>query len=310
MKALVAMDKGGAGQLDYRDDAPIPYLGIGDALVRVEAASFTPDELDWPSTWVDRSGRDRHPVVPGHEVSGVVEALGSGTTGVDIGDAVYGLTDWYRSGTAAEFVSVEARNLALKPSSLDHIKAAAIPMAGLTAWQALFAHGGLTRGQAVLIHGAGGGVGSFAVQLAHTAGAYVIGTGRAGAAELVAELGADRFVDVDCEPLEEVVRDVDLVLDLVGTDALVQSREVVASGGTVVSLVEDKPTARGRDDVRGIFFIVEPRSSELIQLARRIDAGELRPVIGQVVPLAEGQHAFEAKRAHGVKGKSVLRVRS
>ena len=310
MKAMVARNKGGTGQLEYRDDVPVPYLGIGDVLVRVHCASFTPDELDWPSTWVDRSGRDRYPVIPGHEVSGVVEALGSGTTGVDIGDAVYGLTDWYRSGTAGEYVSVEARNLALKPASLGHIEAAAIPMAGLTAWQGLFVHGGLTRGQAVLIHGAGGGVGSLAVQLANAAGAHVIGTGRSGAAELVAELGADEFVDVERQELEQVVRDVDLVLDLVGSETVVRSREIVASGGTVVSLVEDKPTARERDNVRGIFFIVEPRSSELTELARRIDARELYPVIGQVVPLAEGRRAFEAKRAGGVRGKSVLEVRS
>jgi NADPH:quinone reductase-like Zn-dependent oxidoreductase len=310
MKALVASENGGTGQLEYRDDVPVPYLGIGDALVRVHAASFTPTELDWPSTWVDRSGRDRQPVVPGHEVSGVVEALGSGTTGVDMGDAVYGLTDWYRSGTAAEYVSVEARNLALKPASLDHNEAAAIPMAGLTAWQALFLHGGVQRGQTVLILGAAGGVGSFAVQLAHSAGAHVIGTGRAETADFVAELGADEFVDVDRQELGDVVRDADLVVDLVGSEALAQAREVVASGGTVVSLVEDEPTAGERDDVRGIYFVVEPQSSELAQLARRIDAGELRPVIGQIVPLAEGQRAFEAKRARGTRGKSVLEVHS
>lgn len=148
MKVLVARDSGGAGQLEYRDDVPIPYLGIGDVLVRVHAASFTPDELDWPSTWIDRSGRDRHPVVPGHEVSGVVEALGSGTFGLGIGDAVYGLTDWYRSGTAAEYVSVrDAEPRVEAAASLDHNEAAAIPaipMAGLTAWQrclCMAAHG-------------------------------------------------------------------------------------------------------------------------------------------------------------------------
>ena len=309
MKTLVAKAKGGAEQLEYRDDVPIPYLGIGDVLVRAHAASFTPDELDWPSTWVDRLGRDRHPVVPGHEVSGVVEALGAGTTGVGIGDAVYGLTDWYRSGTTAEYVAVEARNVALKPVSLDHNQASAIPMAGLTAWQALFVHGGLASGQTVLIHGAGGGVGSFAVQLAHAAGARVIGTGRAGAADLVAELGADEFVDVEQQRPEDIVRDANLVVDLVGSQALVASGEIVASGGVVVSLVEDKPTARARDDVRGIFFIVEPRSSELAELACRIDGGELRPVIGQVTPLAEGRQAFEAKRTGGVRGKSVLEIR-
>jgi NADPH:quinone reductase-like Zn-dependent oxidoreductase len=309
MNALVAREKGGAEQLEYRDNVSVPFLGIGDVLVRVCAASFTPDELVWPSTWVDRLGRDRYPVVPGHEVSGVVEALGSGTTGFAVGDAVYGLTDWYRSGTAAEYVSVEARNLALKPASLDHNEAAAIPMAGLTAWQALFLHGGLTGGQTVLVHGAGGGVGSFAVQLAHAAGAHVIGTGRSWAADLVAELGADQFVDVDRQDVEHVVRDANLVLDLVGSEALAQSQGIVASGGTVISLVEDKPTAQGRDDVRGIFFIVVPRGSELAQLACRIDAGELRPVIGQVLPLAAGQQAFEAKRARGIRGKSVLQVR-
>jgi NADPH:quinone reductase-like Zn-dependent oxidoreductase len=307
VKALVASKKGGTGQLEYRDDVPVPYLGIGDVQVRVDAASFTPGELDWPSNWVDRSGRDRHPVVPGHELSGVVEALGSGTTGVGIGDAVYGLTDWYRSGTAADYVSVEARDLALKPASLDHNEAAAVPMAGLTAWQALFLHGGLKRGQTVVILGAAGGVGSFAVQLAHSAGAHVIGTGFAGAAEHVAELGADEFVNVDQQELRQVVRDADLVLDLAGGDALAQSWEIVASGGTVVSPVEEKPTAPDRDDVRGIYFVVEPRSSELADLARRIDAGELRPVIGQIVPLAEGQRAFEAR---GIRGKRVLEVHS
>jgi NADPH:quinone reductase-like Zn-dependent oxidoreductase len=308
MKALVAREKGGTEQLEYRDDVPIPYLGIGDVLVHVCAASFTPDELTWPSTWVDRLGRDRRPVVPAHEVSGVVEALGSGTTGAAVGDAVYGLTDWYRNGAAAEYVAVEARNLGPKPASLDHVSAAAIPMAGLTAWQALFVHGGLTGGQTVLVHGAGGGVGSFAVQLAHAAGAHVIGSGRSWAAELVVELGADEFVDVERQDLAQVVHDADLVLDLVGSEALVQSPSIVRPGGVVVSLVEDQPTARGRADVRGVFFIVEPRSAELGELARRIDAGDLRPVIGQMVPLANGRMAFEAKRAHGLGGKSVLQV--
>ena len=309
MNALVAIEKGGAERLEYRDDLASPYLGIGDVLVRVHAASFTPDELDWPSTWVDRSGSDRRPVVPGHEVSGVVETLGPGTTGFGVGDAVYGLTDWYRSGTAAEYVAVEARNLAPKPDALDHTEAAAIPMAGLTAWQALFVHGGLKGGQRVLINGAGGGVGSFAVQLGHAAGAHVIGTGRAGAADLVSDLGAEEFIDVDRQDLESVVRDVELVLDLVGSHTLVQSPNIVASGGSVVSLVDDQPTLHGRDDVRGMFFIVEPRSSELAELARRIDAGELRPVVGQVRPLSEGRQAFEAKRASGIGGKSVLQVR-
>ena len=155
---------------------PIP--GIGDVLVQVHAASFTPTEMDWPSTWVDRAGKDRRPVIPAHEVSGVVTALGYGTTGAAIGDAVYGLTDWYRDGAAAEYVAVEARNLAPKPATLSHHEAAAIPMAGLTAVQALFDHGRLAAGQTVLVLGAGGGVGTFAVQLARAAGARVLASAR------------------------------------------------------------------------------------------------------------------------------------
>src|SRR5919108_666984 len=152
-----------------------------------------------PQRSVHRAGRDRRPSIPAHEVSGVVEALGYGTIGVAVGQAVYGLTDWYRDGAAAEYVAVEARNLAPKPATLSHVEAAAVPLAGLTAWQALFDHGGLVAGQSVLIHGAGGGVGVFAVQLARAAGARVIATGRAWARELVGELGAEHFVDLEGE---------------------------------------------------------------------------------------------------------------
>src|SRR3954464_976885 len=196
MRALRAHQRGGPEQL-VAEDAPVPSPGIGDALVRVHAASFTPNELGWPSTWVDRAGRDRRPVIPGHEVSGVVTALGYGTTSVAVGDAVYGLADWYRDGAAAEYVAVEARNLAPKPARLSHREAAAIPMAGLTAVQALFDHGRLAAGQTVLILGAGGGVGTFAVQLAHAAKARVVASARGWARELVLGLGADAFVDAD-----------------------------------------------------------------------------------------------------------------
>src|SRR6266540_7495626 len=177
MRALRIHERGGPEGLSY-EEAPMPEPGTGDVLVRVRAASFTPTELTWTSTWVDRLGHDRRPVIPGHEVSGVVVGLGFGTTGFAVGDAVYGLTDWYRDGAAAEYVVVEARNLAPKPATLSHAQAAAVPMTGLTAWQALFVHGGVTSGQWVLVHGSGGGVGTFAVQLAHAAGGHVVGTGR------------------------------------------------------------------------------------------------------------------------------------
>jgi NADPH:quinone reductase-like Zn-dependent oxidoreductase len=182
----------------------VPEPGTGDVLVRVHAASFTPTELTWDSTWVDRLAHDRRPVIPGHEVSGTVDSLGFGTTGFAIGDAVYGLTDWYRDGTLATYVAVEARNLAPKPASLNHVQAAALPMPGLTAWQALFVHGRLSAGHRVLIHGAGGGVGTAAVQLARAARAHVIASGHGSARNLVSELGAERFVDLDRERFEDL----------------------------------------------------------------------------------------------------------
>ena len=309
MWALRLHERGGPEQLAY-EQAPSPYVGIGAALVRVHAASFTPTELSWPSTWVDHAGRDRRPSIPAHEVSGVVEALGYGTIGVAVGQAVYGLTDWYRDGTAAEYVAVEARNLAPKPATLSHVEAAAVPLAGLTAWQALFDHGGLAAGQTALIHGAGGGVGVFAVQLARAAGAAVIGTGRAWARELVGELGAERFVDLERERFEAVVGQVDLVFDLVGGDVLERSWSVLKPGGVLVSVVQD-PGASAlapRADARSIFFVVEAERAELVELARRIDAGQLRPIVGDVLTLARGRDAFQRKHGRGSPGKTVLQV--
>ena len=309
MWALRLHERGGPEQLAY-EQAPSPYVGIGDALVRVHAASFTPTELSWPSTWVDHAGRDRRPSIPAHEVSGVVEALGYGTIGVAVGQAVYGLTDWYRDGAAAEYVAVEARNLAPKPTTLSHVEAAAVPLAGLTAWQALFDHGGLAVGQTALIHGAGGGVGVFAVQLARAAGAAVIGTGRAWAREMVGELGAERFVDLEGERFEDVVGQVDLVFDLIGGEVLERSWSVLKPGGVLVSVVQD-PGASAlarRADARSVFFVVEADRAELSELARRIDAGRLRPIVGDVLPLARGRDAFERKHGRGSPGKTVLQV--
>ena len=309
MWALRLGERGGPEQFAY-EQAPRPYVGIGDALVRVHAASFTPTELTWPSTWVDHAGHDRRPTIPAHEVSGVVEALGYGTVGVAVGQAVYGLTDWYRDGAAAEYVAVEARNLAPKPTSLSHVEAAAVPLAGLTAWQALFDYGGLVAGQRVLIQGAGGGVGVVGVQLARAAGSAVIGTGRAWARELVGELGAGSFVDVERERFEDVVGQVDLVFDLVGGEVLERSWSVLKPGGVLVSVVEDpNDSAQARrSDARGVFFVVEANRAELVELARRIAADHLRPIVGEVLPLARGRDAFQRKHGHGIPGKTVLQV--
>ncbi len=308
MQALRLHEQGGPDGLTY-EEAPIPQLGIGDVMVRVRAASFTPTELTWPSTWVDRLGHDRRPVILGHEVSGIVEALGDGTTGFALGASVYGLTDWYRDGAFAEYVAVEARNLAPKPASLDHVQAAALPLAGLTAWQALFDHGGLSAGQRVLIHGAGGGVGSLAVQLAREANANVVATARSWARELATELGADRFVDVDRERFEDVAGPADVVLDLVGGDVLERSWSAVVAGGVIISAMEDPQATRpAASDARGVYFVVEPNRVELEELARRVDSGQLRPVVGQVFDLTDGRKAFEAKEGGSVPGKVVLRV--
>jgi NADPH:quinone reductase-like Zn-dependent oxidoreductase len=308
MRALILHERAGPEGL-VEEETPIPPIGIGDALVRVHAASFTPTELEWPSTWVNREGKDRTPVIPGHEVSGVVTELGYGTTGVAVGDAVYGLTDWYRDGTAAEYVAVEARNLAPMPASLNHVESAAVPLAALTAWQGLFDHGHLGAGQTALIHGAGGGVGTFAVQLARAADASVVATGRAWAREPATELGADRFVDIDRERFEDATGEVDLVFDLVGGEVLERSWSVIKPNGVVVSVVEQPPSRADRPPgSRSVFFVVEANRPELVELGRKIDAGDLRPIVGEVLPLARGRDAFEAKRNHGIRGKIVLQI--
>lgn len=308
MHALRAHARGGPESLVY-EEAPVPPVGLNGVLVRVHAASITPTELSWPSTWEDRAGRDRLPTIPSHEVAGVVAELGYGTTGVAIGTKVYGLTDWYRDGAAADYMAVEARDVAPMPVSLSFIDAAAIPLAGLTAWQGLFDHGHLASGQTVLIHGASGGVGTFAVQLAHASGARVIGTGHAWARDLVIGLGADQYIDLDQQRFEAVAGKADLVFDLVGGDLLTRSWAVVKPGGTIVSVTE-APRSAGpaRSDVTTVFFVVAPGQAELVELARLVDAGTLRPIVGRVMPLAEGRLAFEAKQAGHLPGKLVLSV--
>ncbi len=307
MHALRAHDRGGPEGLRY-EQAPDPVPGIGDVLVHVHAASFTPTEMAWPSTWVDRAGKDRRPIIPGHEVSGVVTALGYGTTGVAVGDAVYGLTDWYRDGTAAEYVAVEARNLAPKPSQLNHREAAAIPMAGLTAIQALFDHGGLVAGQTALILGASGGVGTFAVQLAHAAGARVLASARAWAREILLGLGADAVIDADGDDVAAAARDAHLVFDLVGGHALARVLPSLKDDAVAVSVVEQTPAATAGRRRPVLFFVVEPNHSQLRDLSRRLDAHELRPVVGAMMPLAQGSAAFATKRRGGSPGKIVLEV--
>jgi NADPH:quinone reductase-like Zn-dependent oxidoreductase len=279
---------------------------LADVLVKVAACGITHTELDWP-LWTCRAGHRRTSIIPGHEVSGVVAALGFGTAGVAVGDEVYGLTDQLRDGAAAEYVAVEARNLAPKPRTADHVHAAAVPRAGLTAWQALFDHGKLARGQTVVIHGAAGAVGSTAVQLARWAGAEVIGTGRSHSRQLVTELGADRFIALDTDRLEDAAGRADLVFDTIGGEVLAGSPALLRPGGRLVSVATQPPASRdGIDEVTFVHFVQEPSRAQLTELGRLVDEGHLRPQVGGVYPLAEAAEAFSAKAAGGVPGRIVL----
>jgi NADPH:quinone reductase-like Zn-dependent oxidoreductase len=303
MRAITVRDRdAGVGGLTLTD-MPYPHAAENDVIVRVHAAGFTPGELAWPATWSDRAGRDRTPSIPGHELSGVVAELGYGTTGLTVGQRVFGLTDWARNGSLAEYAAVEARNLAPLAADIDHTVAAALPISGLTAWQALFDHAHLTTGQTVLIHGAAGGVGSLAVQLAREVGAHVVGTGRSDDREVVLGLGAQAFLDLDADDLR-LAGEVDVVLDVIGGDVLKRSAELVRPGGTLVTIAMP-PTARPKDG-RAIFFVVEPDRARLADLAQRLRAGRLNPLVSAVRPLSEAASAF-ARHRH-MPGKMIIQV--
>ncbi|MEU8123050.1 NADP-dependent oxidoreductase [Spirillospora sp. NPDC049024] len=304
MKAVRIHKPGGSDGLVF-EDAPMPSPATGDVVVRVHAAGFVPDELDWPGTWVDRAGRDRTPSIPAHDVAGVVTEVRYGTAGLAVGDRVFGLADWHRDGAAAEYVAVEARNLALMPESLTYTEAAALPLSGLTCWQGLFVHGGLEPGQTVVVHGGGGGTGALAVQLARQAGAHVIATGRGRAADLAIEMGAHEFVDLERQRFEDAVEPVDLVFDTIGGDLLARSAGRVKPGGALVSITAPPPVEP--EGGRAVFFIVEPNREQLTELAKRAESGGLRNHVGAVYPLARTREAFQAKR-NGIPGKVVLEI--
>jgi NADPH:quinone reductase-like Zn-dependent oxidoreductase len=310
MKAIRMHEPTGIDGLVF-EEVPDAKPMICDVLVKVAACGITHNELDWP-LWTCRAGHRRSSIIPGHEVSGVVAGLGYGTAGFAVGDEVYGLTDQLRDGAAAEYVAVEARNVALKPQTVDHVHAAAVPRAGLTAWQALFDHGRLAKGQTVVIHGAGGAVGSAAVQLARWAGAEVIGTGRSRVRPMVTELGADRFIaldddDPDTDHLEDVAGQADLVFDTIGGDVLARSPALLRTGGTLVVIKADGPVPGERDDITTVVFIQESSRAQLTELARLVDEGHLRPQVGPVYPLAEAAQAYRTKAAGGVHGRVILR---
>jgi NADPH:quinone reductase-like Zn-dependent oxidoreductase len=303
MQAITALDRDAGVSGLSLGDLPYPHAAENDVIVRVHAAGFTRGELDWPGTWSDRAGRDRTPSVPGHEVSGVVAELGYGTTGLTVGQRVFGPTDWARDGSLAEYVAVEARNLAPLPADVDHTVAAALPISGLTAWQGLFDHARITAGQSVLIHGAAGAVGSIAVQLALEAGARVIGTGRSADRDTVLALGTHTFLDLEAGRLGDA-GEVDVVFDVIGGDILDSSAALVRAGGTLVTIARP-PTVRPKDG-RALFFVVEPDRARLMDLVQRVRDGRLDVRIGAVRPLTEAAAAFAPDRR--VTGRTIIRV--
>ena len=290
MRVLRLPAAGGPEQLVV-EDADRPRPGPGEALVRVHAAAITRGELEWPV--------DRLPAIPSYELSGVVEEVGSAVAGVAAGDEVFALTLFDRDGVAADYTSVPAELVVPKPRTLGHAESAAIPMPGLTALQGLFDHGRLGAGDRVLIHGAAGGVGGVAVQLARAAGAHVIGTASAANRDLVLELGAHEVADAD--GFEDAVDAVDVVFDTAGGDRLRRSGAVLRAGGRLVSVAEEPPEG-------GVFFIVEPNREQLGSLATMVDGGDLRPPRIDVFPFTAAREAFARSLERGRRGKVVLDV--
>jgi NADPH:quinone reductase-like Zn-dependent oxidoreductase len=285
-------------------ERPEPPAAINDVVVQVHASGFVPTEMAWSSTWTDRRDRDRTPSIPGHELAGVVTALGYGTTGLSVGQRVFGLTDWHRDGTLAEYVAVEARNLAPLPGDVDYTVGASLPISGLTAWQGLFDHGRLQAGQSVLAHGAAGAVGSMVTQLAGEFGAYVIGTGRAADRQKTLDFGAQEFVDLDNDGLEDV-GEVDLVFDVIGGDIQKRSAGLVRAGGTLVTIA-GPPEARPADGL-AIDFVVMSDRAQLREIAQRVRDGRLRTNIGTVAALDDAVAAFNPTER--IKGKTIIRIR-
>src|SRR3954465_14102270 len=305
MKAIVGTDQAAGKAGAKLVERPEPQAAINDVVVQIHASGFTGDELSWPSTWTDRAGRDRTPVIPGHELAGMVTALGYGTTGLSVGQRVFGLTDWYRDGTLAEYVAVEARNLAPLPGDVDLTAGAALVMPGLTAWQGPFEHGRPRAGHTVLVHGAAGVGGWRGTQLAREAGAYGIGTGRAAGRQAALDFGAQEFVDLDNDALEDV-GGVDLVFDVLGGDIAKRSAGLIRAGGTLVTITgptEARPAAR-----LPVNFVVVPDRAQLSEIVRRARDGRVRTNIGNVATLDDAVAAFDP--IERIKGKKIIRVDS
>ncbi|HEX6776657.1 MAG TPA: NADP-dependent oxidoreductase [Ktedonobacterales bacterium] len=309
MKAIRLHGRGGPDHLVY-EDAPQPRPGAEEVLVRVCATGVIANELKWDVTYQTKAGSPRARPIPGRDLSGVVEEVGYGVTAPAKGDEVYAMLDYGCDGAEAEFTIAMPSELAPKPRMLDHVQAAAVPLTALTAWQALFERAHLAAGQTVLIHGAAGGVGVFAVQLAHWAGAQVIATASTGNRDFLRELGADEVINYTTTRFEEVVHGVDFVFDTVGGDTLQRSWQVVKPGGVLLSVVSPRPSfaeAQGYG-VRPVWFVVQPNREQLVQIGALIDERKVRPIIDTVLPLSQARQAYEQGARGHTRGKIVLRV--
>jgi len=308
MKAVRIHKYGGPEVLVY-EDAPFPQPGNSDVLVRVHAAAVNP--VDWKirEGYLKDMLHHKLPLVMGWDVSGTVEAVGPGVIRFKPGDAVFSRPDIMRDGTYAEYVVIRETDAAHKPNSIDHLHAAAIPLAATTAWQSLFDAAGLSTGQTVLIHGAAGGVGSFAVQLAKWKGAHVIGTASARNHDYLRWLGADEVVDYRTVSFEETVRDVDVVFDTIGGDTQARSWKVLKRGGILVSILNPpSPEKAAAHGVRQAFVFMQPNAAELAEIAALVDAGKLKAMVETVLPLADARRAQELNQTGHTRGKIVLKV--
>jgi NADPH:quinone reductase-like Zn-dependent oxidoreductase len=310
MKAVRIYKYGGPEVLRY-EDAPRPKVAAAtEVLVRVHAAGVNP--IDWKT----RQGHMKEvfphsfPLVLGWDVSGFVEEIGRGVTRFKEGDEVYSVPDPLRDGAYAEYIVVRESELALKPKSLHHVHAAAVPLAALTAWQALFDAAKLEPGQRVLIHAGAGGVGHFAVQLAKWKDAYVIATASTKNQELLRELGADETIDYTRQRFEAVARNIDIVLDPIGGDTQERSWQVLKKGGALLSIVQPPSAEKAKElGVRAAFVASHPNGAALAKIAELIDSGELKPVVNRILPLSEARRAHELSQTGHTHGKIVLRVK-
>jgi NADPH:quinone reductase-like Zn-dependent oxidoreductase len=299
---------GGPDVLVY-ENAPCPHPDAKEVLIRVHAAGINP--VDWKIREGHLKEMLHHtfPLVLGWDVSGVVEALGPDVTRLKVGDEVFSRPDIARDGAYAEFIVIKESEVALKPRSIDHLHAAALPLAGLTGWQTLFDAAGLTTGQRVLIHAAAGGVGHIAVQLAKWKGAHVIGTAASRNHDFLRQLGVDQVVDYDAARFEEVVQPVDVVLDTLGGEIQERSWQVLKRGGIQVSIVSppsaEKAAAHG---VRQAFVFTQPNALQLAEIARLVDAEKLKAIVETILPLSDATRGQELSERGHTRGKIVLRV--